>query len=472
MRRGRSTVLSSVLLVLILILPAPRAEARQDQKLSEIVQSLYLDSGIESAVLFIILFNPTEPEIALLAKDIETTLRTTLTMNQLIGAQVSSFPLGSSAGGFSWTFDPALGTFSRVSPSFGPVFSERALTIGRRRLNAGITYQRATFDSLEGLDLRDGEIKTYVGVEDLAPNFDVFFEDSLDLRLTSDTVGLFATYGVTDRLDLGIAIPIMSVDLEATLTSRARTSNGVVEGRNPTIYPGSGSASGIGDIVIRAKYTFLKRQGGGLAAGVDWRLPTGDEEELLGIAGAQGKFYLAASSAYARLSPHFNVGFTVSGDTAAARSLETAVFAPPDEWNYAGGIDVAVTDRFTVVGDIVGRTLRDSDRPNYDLKLEFVPTRFGSQFQQFESRSGSLNMLLGSAGVKFNPFGRGLIAFNVLFPLNDAGVQDKLTWVGGFEWSFWEYQARAAGALASAHRCPPIVSARPQSPTCFHASAM
>jgi Putative MetA-pathway of phenol degradation len=437
MPRGRWTVLSSVLVVLSLILPAPRAEAQQEQKLSEIVARLYLQSSIASALAFVRLLNLTsdDAEFDLILEDINSQVEGAIIMNQLIGAQVSSFPLGSSAGGFSWTFDPALGTFSRVSPSFGPVFSERALTIGRRRLNVGINYQRATFDSIEGSDLRDGDIKYYLGVQDVIPNFDIFFEDSLDLRLTSDTVGLFATYGITDRLDLGIAVPIMDLHLDATLTSRIGTSAGVNDD-NPTIYAAGGSARGIGDIVLRAKYAFLKRQGGGLAAGVDWRLPTGDEEELLGIAGAQGKFYVAASSAHGRVSPHFNAGFTVSGDTTAARSLETALFAPPDEWNYAGGIDVAVTDRFTVVGDIVGRTLRDSDRPDYDLRLELVPTRFGSQFQQFETRSGSLNMLLGSTGVKFNPFGRGLIAFNLLFPLNDAGVQDKLTWVGGFEWSF------------------------------------
>lgn len=435
MPRVRSAVLSLLVLLSLITLPAARADAQENQTMSEVVGRLYLQSAIDSASAFIGVLNPTDDEIDAIIADIESQLRTALTMNNLIGAQVSSFPLGSSAGGFSWTFDPALGTFSRVSPSFGPVFSERALTVGRRRLNVGINYQRATFDSIASRDLEGGDIRFYLGVQNVFPAVDFFFEDSLDLKLTSDTVGFFGTYGITDRLDVGIAIPVMSVDMEATLSSRFGTNEGV-DDDDPTIYSARESASGIGDIVLRAKYAFLKTRGGGLAAGIDWRLPTGDEEELLGIAGAQGKFYLAASSAHGRVSPHLNVGFTVSGDTAAARSLETFVFDPPDEWNYAGGIDVAVTDRITVVGDLIGRTLRDRDVENYDLKLEVVPSRFGSQFQQFETRPGALNMILGSAGVKLNPFGRALLAFNVLFPLNEAGLQDNLTWVGGFEWSF------------------------------------
>ena len=60
-----------------------------------------------------------------------------LAMNSIIAAQLSSIPLGSSSGGFAYTFDPALGTFSRESSTFGSAFAERALTAGRGRWNAG-----------------------------------------------------------------------------------------------------------------------------------------------------------------------------------------------------------------------------------------------------------------------------------------------------------------------------------------------
>jgi hypothetical protein len=83
---------------------------------------------------------------------------TVFTLNSLVAAQVASFPLASSAGGFSWSFDSALGTLTRVSDSFGPVFAERALTVGRGRMNFAFAYQRTTFDALQGRELEDGEI--------------------------------------------------------------------------------------------------------------------------------------------------------------------------------------------------------------------------------------------------------------------------------------------------------------------------
>ncbi len=52
--------------------------------------------------------------------------------------------------GFAYAFDPALGTFTRQAGTFGSLFGERALTIGRGRWNVGFNFQRATYDTLEG----------------------------------------------------------------------------------------------------------------------------------------------------------------------------------------------------------------------------------------------------------------------------------------------------------------------------------
>ena len=76
--------------------------------------------------------------------------------------QLSSFPLGSSAGGFTYSFDDALGTFRRTSSSFGPSFAERATTIGRGKLSAGVTYQHSQDNTFESQQLDDGSIKFYL----------------------------------------------------------------------------------------------------------------------------------------------------------------------------------------------------------------------------------------------------------------------------------------------------------------------
>ena len=415
------------------------AQQQGDPKLSEILADLYTQAITTNVVAFEAVF-PGSVFRLLGADNIERTFATPFGVNELMAIQVSSFPLGSSAGGFSWTFDPTLGAFNRVSRSFGPVFSERALTIGRRRFNIGANYQRATFDKLEGQDVRDGGIRVYTGIA-VGPSAYIVLENSLDLKVSSNTVGLFATYGITDRIDLGLAVPIVSVDLRGRLDTRVGSSaaNGILPDIITTDTV-SGSASGVGDIVVRGKYNFWRTRGGGLAAGVDWRLPTGDEEELLGIAGAQGKFYVAASSAHGRISPHANFGYTISGDTTAARSEETFVFAPPDEFGYAAGVDFAATPRLTLVGDVVGRAIRDTIRLDQSqIRLPDLLTATGevtTNFTGFTARIGNLNQVLGSVGAKFNPKGNALIAFNVLFPLNDVGLRDNVTWVGGFEWSF------------------------------------
>src|SRR5262245_10684896 len=79
--------------------------------------------------------------------------------NTQIATQFSTFPLGSSSGGMTYVFDDSLGTFRRSSMSFGPMFAERALTIGRHKLNAGINYQHTPYATFEGQDLRNGSIK-------------------------------------------------------------------------------------------------------------------------------------------------------------------------------------------------------------------------------------------------------------------------------------------------------------------------
>lgn len=417
-----------LMLCMTLFTPALLRAQASDQKLSEIIPNLFFDTAVDELAALEAVF---PGSLAFVPDSIlRPRFETAFAMNNLMGMQVSGFPLGSSGGGFSWTFDPAVGTFNRASGTFGPVFTERALTVGRRRMNFGVNYQRSTFDKLEGKSLADGDVKLYTGFT--TPGVTAFFEDSFRLKLTTDTVGLFAMYGVTDRFDVGVAVPIIHVDMEAALDFTATVRFGASASTSELFVgtPVTGSATGIGDIVVRTKYQFLRRQGGGLAAGVDLRLPTGDELDLLGAAGGQTKFYVAGSAERGRISPHVNFGFTVSGESDAAKSDETFVFAPSDEINFAGGVDLAVSPRLTLVGDLIGRTIRDT------IVLNEAATPFGGSFRQFRGDTGNLNILLGSVGVKFNPMGQGLIAFNVLFPLNENGLTDNLTWLGGFEFSF------------------------------------
>jgi hypothetical protein len=151
--------------------------------------------------------------------------------------------------------------------------------------------------------------------------------------------------------------------------------------------------------------------------------------------------YVAASTGLGRLSPHVNVGYTLSGTSESAGTARSALIPPPDEINYAGGADVAVSLRTTVAFDVVGRTLRGVGTLREEPSL--FGTRVGrsdgerTEFQELRLLPGAdLRLLLGSTGVKFNPTANLLVSANVLFPLSDRGLTDRLTWLLGFDYSF------------------------------------
>src|SRR5688572_13212455 len=128
-------------------------------------------------------------------------------------SQLVSVPLPSPASGFTYHFDPTLGVFQRTTQSFGPILAERADTIGAGRASFGFAYQRFTFDSMEGLDLRR--------VPAVFTHDNAFLRGGREDVVTttnsiSATVGqatAFVTVGITDRFDVSVAMPVVSNDL-------------------------------------------------------------------------------------------------------------------------------------------------------------------------------------------------------------------------------------------------------------------
>jgi hypothetical protein len=411
--------------------------AAQEQKrpLSELLPQMYAQVITGEVISFIAVLpdfgiDVNEPRLLEKAEERATTASQII---KLASNQLSSFPLASASGGFTWTLDTPSGMFTRASNSFGPIFAERPLTIGRKRLNVGANVQHVTFDHLEERRLEGGDIVGYLSVPFLAEH--IFFADSLDLTVRTDTLNAFATYGLTDRLDIGVAVPVNRVEMHATLTSRIGNTLTGLSDLNPLVLSTAGKATGIGDVVIRAKYNMLKGNTWGISESVDVRLPTGDELNLLGIAGPQVKLAFIAASAFGQLSPHVNLAYTISGASEAGSDPETFVSAPPEEINYAAGADLALGLRTTVAADVVGRVMRKAGTMTW-RPVDFDGTEY-PQYQQFDVTPGKdLHLLLGSVGAKVNPFKNMLFTANVLFPLTKHGLTDRLAWMAGFDYSF------------------------------------
>ncbi len=398
--------------------------------------------------------------------------------NQALLTLLSTYPVGSPSGGFTYIFDPALGTFTRASESFGPFFAERALTIGRTKVSVGLGHQRATYDTFEGLNLRQRDLKFFVRHIDccsraggsasqpdnslLTPAFEGdLVETALALDLVTDTTVLSVNYGVHDRLDIGVAIPFVRVRMDASvvasierLATAAEPTTHRFEGPDPDqqTFRASGQASGLGDVVLRAKYLVLPVTGGGLAGAVDVRVPTGDETNLLGTGGVQGRAYAIASFTHGRVSPHLNLGYTFSSRGALPRTRLR------DEINGALGFDLVMTPRATLAVDVLSRILLDAGRLRQADKIfEFIPAGTGSgggggggggggqpapsvaqtvTRQELQLEPGNLRLFLGSAGIRFSPWRSVLVTAGFLFPLTEAGLRDRVTPVIGLDYGF------------------------------------
>lgn len=384
--------------------------------------------------------------------------------NSQIANQLSSFPLASSAGGFIYTFDPSLGVFVRASDSFGPVYAERADTIGKGRFNLGLNFSHFTFDRVNDLSLRDGDLRlvfTHKDVNNDGSNLEPFVEGDvitarLFLKIQTDITAFVLNYGATDRLDVGVAIPVVRVSIDAQTDA---TIDRLATGCDPTIPPctpdipkihrfpnggatetfrQSGSASGVGDIVLRAKYRVTSGTGLAFAVGSDVRLPTGNERDLLGTGSTQLKAYLIGSAHFGTFSPHLNAGYTWSLHPADGKHL-------PDEISYTGGFDLAVSPRLTFVADLLGRTFRKTQivrivdatfRANTNPDLKAPPDIVTTVLPQLTTTKGDLNTLLGSVGFKINPVGNLLLTVNGLFSIKKKGLVDSFTPLVGVDYSF------------------------------------
>jgi len=370
--------------------------------------------------------------------------------NTALATQLAAVPLPTPASGFTYGFDTALGVFQRSTQSFGPILSARAETIGKKKFSLSVNYQSFRFDSIDGVDLGNlPAVFTHDGAAAGTGRADlVTTANSIDLSV--DQVAAFLPYGLADRLDVSVAIPVVSTELNVVSVATVQRIGTVdprthyfrdARGGVSTIgrFAASGSASGIGDIILQVKGTAFKRGATGLALAVDARLPTGSEEDLLGSGALGLKPFAALSLSHKRFSPHFNLAYQWNGKSILAgfQQTGTGIVAEksdlPDQVLYAVGADLGVSQTLTLAFDILGRRVIDSQ--------QLVPETFRaldgqSTFPNIAFQPSSFNELDAAIGFKVNVAGRLLVDFNVLFKLNDSGLRDKVTPLLGIEYSF------------------------------------
>ena len=370
-------------------------------------------------------------------------------INIALVRQLGALPIPSPASGFTYAFDNSTGTFVRSTQSFGPILADRAETIGRGRFAFGYSLQQFSFETFDGLSL--SHIPAVFTHDDFilgGGRADVITtNNAITASVTQSTLSL--TYGAAERLDISFGVPLIRTSLKVVSDA---TIHRIGTAANPAIHffrdpdaPGtygnersfiaSGSAAGLGDLIVRGKANALKTAHAGIAIGLETRLPTGQEENLLGSGSFGVKVFEAVSATYRRVTPHVDVAYQWNGRSVLAGDVTTNVKGDlPDELSYVVGADVGIEKRLSIAFDVLGRHSKDATRLSSSTFLAAESP--AESFSDIAFSVGSLNVVSGAFGMKANIAGSLLVTFNVQFKLNDAGVQAKVTPLVGIECGF------------------------------------
>src|SRR4051812_7142666 len=272
-----------------------------------------------------------------------------------LAASVSNTPVGATSSGVTYQFVGGLPV--KTATSGGPIFGERAQTLGKGRFFIGANVSSMHFERLRGVRMNDIEFNfTHEDTPPLDTLGSPFFEnDVVGVRVAMDVslivTSFVASYGIVDGIDLSVAVPLVHASVrgssEATIHPAGYPSPHRFAGTDSapvmTAIAGmDGAATGVGDIAVRLKINVTQTSRLGAALLLDGRLPTGDEENLLGSGKFSGRGLGIVSARWGTLAPHLNFGYVFRDAKLASNSVVATA-----------GFDNAVSGRATMAFDLL-----------------------------------------------------------------------------------------------------------------------
>ncbi len=358
-------------------------------------------------------------------------------LNSLIASNISSFPLSSTVAGV--TFDISAGEVIRTVGSLGPIFAETAITLGKNKVNLGFNFTHLNLSRLRGMptkDIRFTFTHLDIGIPGLGDsrNESDVLDLYLDLGIDANIYAAFATFGITDHFDIGIAIPIVNVNLSGNATGIVQSFTFAAPdsvanhqfGEDPLnpelekVISYDERATGIGDIALRMKFNFAHSSALTMAALLDIRLPTGSKKDFFGTGKPNTRFAWIISKKIGDFSPHLNIGYESRG----------ADF-DSDELEFALGFDQKLLSGLTIAAGFNGEidlnqsesielfpgSIQIVDRPDpqsrnkRNIDLSNIPER---------DNDNTFNMTFGIRWAASEQF---LLLGNVILSLNDGGLR-------------------------------------------------
>jgi hypothetical protein len=346
-------------------------------------------------------------------------------LNEAVGSQLGDLPLASPASGIIYIYDPKLNLPVPSNDTLGPILTQRAETIGRHKVYLAVTYQFFRFENIDSVSLKQLPIllTTQSGNALTASN------NRLDL--TAHQIALYLTYGLTSRIDVSIAMPILDVH-EQFISSGVEyvLSPASVVTFNDVSH--SGSATGIGDQVLAVKGTLWKPKQGGLALGAELRLPTGDAMNFLGSGTVGFKPFISMTYGR-RVSPHLNVAYEVNGHSTLVTNAQGGEARLPNRLIYSAGADWGVTKWLTIAADVLAQNVNNAQRVRITNVTFTNPVLTAPTIQAF---TASYNRTDASLGFKVKPFGNLVVSGNALVKLDQGGLRARWVPFVGLSYTF------------------------------------
>lgn len=337
----------------------------------------------------------------------------------LANTVASTYPVASASSSVSYRFNPELGEFERTTGVLAPLFGERAETVGKGEFDVSLTYSYVDFKEINGQSLGDlvnkpvidGRFVTFevpgglrLADERRTTILPVLVQADIDVDAHIFTPGV--TYGLTGDLDVNLTIPLIRTHLGTDVLST------VPDPRLPSfaLVPGhpvagsvhtrtSDSSFGIGDVLLRLKYVFLRQDWLSVGTQVGLSFPTGDKDDLQGTGDWRVLPQLIASGLfYDRIQPIVNVGFDINASDIDKTSFRWAVGATGRIWESLNGSAV-----------FLGRN-------EFGAQADRIQNPFFFQIERNDVYDVSL-------GLRWAVIDDLVLSGNAILPLNDEGLR-------------------------------------------------
>jgi hypothetical protein len=369
-------------------------------------------------------------------------------LTNAIGSSAANVPVSAASGGTTFRF--VGGAPVRTSTSAGPIFAERAQTLGHGRVLAGLTRTGVQFRSLRGVDLDNlpftfthantdfegcdataGGDCTLYGVPELE-NETIDLNVGLDIHLT--VTSFLLTYGIADRVDIGVVLPIVTTSLQGNSLAQINPFTpppavhffgGTAD--DPVLTASrfvEGSETGIGDVVGRLKVNL--RNAEPLSVGVlgEVRFPTGSEEDLLGSGAFAARGIGIASARFGNFSPHVNAGYLYRGGDFETDAVVATL-----------GFDHLLASWATLAADVISE-FQVGESPLVLPGVAVLEAPYHRTITPTIIPDRRDDIVNASLGVKLTAVQGLTVIANGQWPLNRGGLRADAIWTAGLEYNF------------------------------------